>query len=34
MTKFVRKVNAGEIELPLTRADRSQKSAKDVRLQG
>ena len=31
--KFMRKVNAGEIALPLTRSERSQKSAKGVHLQ-
>ncbi|WP_031246675.1 MULTISPECIES: pyocin activator PrtN family protein [unclassified Mesorhizobium] len=33
LTKFLRKVSIGEIELPLTRAERSQKSAKGVHLQ-
>lgn len=33
ITKFLRKVNSGEINLPLTRAERSQKSAKGVHLQ-
>lgn len=33
ITKFLRKVNAGEIDLPLTRAERSQKSARGVHLQ-
>ncbi|TIN95546.1 MAG: Pyocin activator protein PrtN [Mesorhizobium sp.] len=32
LTKFLRKVSIGEIELPLTRAERSQKSAKGVHL--
>jgi hypothetical protein len=32
-TKFLRKVSAGEIELPITRAEKSQKSAKGVHLQ-
>ena len=32
ITKFLRKVGAGEIDLPLTRAERSQKSAKGVHL--
>jgi hypothetical protein len=31
--KFLRKVSAGEIDLPLVRAERSQKSAKGVHLQ-
>ena len=31
--KFLRKVSIGEIDLPLTRAERSQKSAKGVHLQ-
>ncbi|RWP58163.1 pyocin activator PrtN family protein [Mesorhizobium sp.] len=33
LTKFLRKVSIGEIELPLTRAERSQKSARGVHLQ-
>lgn len=33
LAKFLRKTSAGEIELPLTRAERSQKSAKGVHLQ-
>lgn len=33
ITKFLRKVSTGEIDLPLTRAERSQKSAKGVHLQ-
>ncbi|WP_352868246.1 pyocin activator PrtN family protein [Mesorhizobium sp. M1329] len=33
LAKFLRKVSIGEIELPLTRAERSQKSAKGVHLQ-
>ena len=33
LTKFLRKVSAGEIDLPITRAERSQKSAKGVHLQ-
>ena len=32
-TKFLRKISTGEIDLPLTRAERSQKSAKGVHLQ-
>lgn len=30
--KFLRKVNSGDIDLPLVRAERSQKSAKGVHL--
>ncbi|WP_273281634.1 pyocin activator PrtN family protein [Pseudooceanicola atlanticus] len=33
ITKFLRKVSTGEIDLPLTRAERSQKSARGVHLQ-
>ncbi len=33
INKFVRKVSTGEIDLPLTRAERSQKSAKGIHLQ-
>ncbi|MEQ8451115.1 MAG: pyocin activator PrtN family protein [Nitratireductor sp.] len=33
INKFLRKVSVGEIDLPLTRAERSQKSAKGVHLQ-
>lgn len=33
LTKFLRKISAGEIELLLTRAERSQKSAKGIHLQ-
>ena len=33
ITKFLRKVNTREIDLPLTRAERSQKSARGVHLQ-
>lgn len=31
--KFLRKVSAGEIQIPLTRSETSQKSAKGVHLQ-
>lgn len=33
LVKFLRKVNSGEIALPITRAERSQKSAKGVHHQ-
>lgn len=33
LLKFLRKVNSGEIAIPLTRAEQSQKSAKGVHLQ-
>ena len=33
LPKFLRKVSLGEIELPLTRAEKSQKSARGVHLQ-
>lgn len=33
LVKFLRKVNSGEIPLPVTRAERSQKSAKGIHLQ-
>jgi len=32
LPKFLRKVSAGEIDLPLVRAERSQKAAKGVHL--
>lgn len=33
LDKFLRKVNAGEIDLPVTRMEASQKSARGVHLQ-